>query len=95
VATALPAGAALAASLCLWLPYVWAVPGVLLAPFLLTRARDRLRLAGKDLGVDYAEFLATRGLLPALPLPVPRPTPDSSPGSVVAGLRPVPQDARP
>jgi hypothetical protein len=50
---------------------------------------------GKDLGVDYAEFLATRGVLPALPLPVPRPSRDSSPGAVVAELRPQLQDARP
>jgi hypothetical protein len=61
VATALLAGAALAASLCLWLPYVWAVPGVLLAPLLLARARVPGRLvvgAGSALAGGLAVALA-------------------------------------
>lgn len=68
---ALAGGFALALAVCFWFPYVWAVPGALAAPLLLSRGamRQRLRatlvaavVCGVAVAVAYALVLAHLGI---------------------------------
>jgi hypothetical protein len=67
---ALPAGVSLAGGVCMWLPYVWAVPAILMAPLLLFGAdRQGWRVAFRATlvfalatGLAYASVMAHLGI---------------------------------